>query len=141
MSKHNYSQYANKNRDGKSGAGAANEANKPKQTTTNAMPIEVKIGVEHKAAVVEPIEPVVITVPNTPIEAACPPKTVAGVVANCAKLNVRSKPSITGEIVCVLNASSEIEIDVEKSVTDWVYVCTATGVEGYCMRQFINSDM
>lgn len=120
MSKHNYSQYANKNRD-----------NKPKQTATNANPDEVKM-----EKIVEAFTPMLETV-----EAACLTKTVAGVVANCAKLNVRSKPSITGEIVCVLNASSEIEIDVEKSVTDWVYICTATGVEGYCMRQFINSDM
>lgn len=133
MSKHNYSQYSK--RDSNGGAPAANAAknrdNNPKQTATNTKPAEVKM-----EQIAEAFTPMLETV-----EAACPPKTVAGVVANCAKLNVRSKPSITGEIVCVLNASSEIEIDVEKSVTDWVYICTATGVEGYCMRQFIKSDM
>ena len=121
MSKHNYSQYANKNRE-----------NKKEYKKTE--PLEIKM--EHKES-----EEVVLMGPIETVETACPTKTVAGVVANCAKLNVRSKPSITGEIVCVLNASSEIEIDVEKSVTDWVYICTATGVEGYCMRQFIKSDM
>lgn len=127
MSKHNYSQYSNKNRENK----PKQYDNQPKQMIENPVP-EVKM---------EEVTPMIDIVVEPVAEPANLPKTVAGVVTNCAKLNVRSKPSITGEVLCVLNASSEIEVDYEKSVPDWAYVCTATGVEGYCMRQFIKADM
>lgn len=133
MSKHNYSQYSK--RDGKN-------YNNSKQTATNGKSDEVKMEVEHgeKALDRANVEKALTDMIET-VEAACPPKTVEGVVANCAKLNVRSKPSITGEVLCVLNVSSEIEIDVEKSVPEWFYICTATGIEGYCMRQFVDAHL
>ena len=140
MSKHNYSQYYNKNRDGKTGAVAANAVKDDGKKNNENKPAEVKMEsvANEPEVLMGPIEttPVVETV-----ETVTPSKTVEGVVFNCAKLNVRSKPSITGEIVCVLNVSSEIEIDVEKSIPDWFYICTATGVEGYCMRQFVEANL
>ena len=67
------------------------------------------------------------------------PETVAGIVANCAKLNVREEPDLDAKIVCVLDVMSEIEIDVAKSTDEWFKVCTAIGVEGYCMRKFVDA--
>lgn len=134
MSKHNYSQYSK--RDSKQ------NYNKPK--VEESIP-EVKMEFEHRDQtldrVIEPIiDPIIEPVVET-VETAALPKTVVGVVDNCTKLNVRSKPSITGEVLCVLNTSSEVEIDVNKSVSDWLYVCTATGAEGYCMRKFIKANL
>lgn len=132
MSNHNYSQYSKKYN---------NKQNKPKQTETNIEPVEVKM--EYKAdaeiTAVTPVTDVVVEPVTEPTSET--PKTIEGVVVNCAKLNVRAKPSITGEVLCVLNASSEIEINIDKSTSDWFSICTATGVEGYCMRQFVEANM
>jgi SH3-like domain-containing protein len=67
------------------------------------------------------------------------PKTVSGVVVNCAKLNVREEPSADAEVVCVLDVMSEIRIDATKSDNEWFKICTASGVEGYCMRKFVDA--
>ena len=111
-SKHNYSQYSKK----------TNEP-KPINTAIHTVP-EVKMEVE-------PVQETVDTVTL--------PKTVPGVVVDCAKLNIREEPSTDAEVVCVLDVMSEIKIDVAKSNNEWLKVCTATGIEGYCMRKFVDA--
>lgn len=115
MSKRNYTQYSN---------------NK-KKTTTNAVPVETLKPISETVTPVELVEETVETVTL--------PETVEGVVVNCAKLNVRVEPNLNGEIICVLDVMSEIEIDVTKSTDEWLKICTATGVEGYCMRKFVDA--
>lgn len=131
MSKHNYTQYSDKKTRG----------NKPAE-------VKMVIGPHETAPVgrVSP-EPVVLTGPviTEPVvetvKTVALPKTVEGVVANCAKLNVREEPNTESEIVCVLDVTSEIEIDVEKSTNSWFKICTATGVEGYCMRKYVDAHL
>lgn len=82
-----------------------------------------------------------VVIPEETVETISLPETVMGTVVNCNKLNVRAKPSITAEVVCVLDEKTEVEVDVEKSSSDWLSVCIATGVEGYCMRQFIDARL
>ena len=65
------------------------------------------------------------------------PEPVYGVVHNCAKLNVRKQPSKDSEIVFVLNEGSEISIDEENSTEEWYSITHASGVEGFCMKQFV----
>lgn len=113
MSKHNYTQYSDKK-------------------TRGNKPAEVKM---ETAPVTKPV-----LMPET-VTTVSLPKTVEGVVANCAKLNVREEPNTESEIVCVLDVTSEIEIDVEKSTNSWFKICTATGVEGYCMRNYIDARL
>lgn len=121
MSKHNYSQHYNK----------------PKNPNT----------VQHNAAEAKRIEPIPTPTPapvelvEETISTVSLPTTVEGVVSGCAKLNVRAEASLFADIVCVLDASSEIEIDVNKSNNEWFYICTATGVEGYCMRKFVEAHL
>lgn len=67
-------------------------------------------------------------------------KTIIGIVSNCSKLNVREKPTKSGEVKCILNAGTEIIIDIEKSTNTWYYVTTPSGIEGYCMKQFITAE-
>lgn len=60
-----------------------------------------------------------------------------GVVTDCLKLNVREKASTDSDVVCVIDASSEIVIDEEASTDTFYKICTAAGVEGFCMKQYI----
>ena len=124
MSKHNYSQYSNK-----------------KKKTTNgnkAVAPETSVEAAHSVtpAVTTAVTPMIETVETVSL-----PDTVPGVVVGCAKLNMRAKPSTDAEIVCVLDAMSELEIDVSKSNNEWVKVYTAIGTEGYCMRKFVDAHM
>lgn len=114
LSKHNYSQYSDKNH---------KNANKTR-VAASAAPV---------TSAVKPMEETVETVTL--------PETVDGVVVNCAKLNVRENATVDSNVVCVLDVMSEIEIDVSKSTENWFYIYSATGAEGYCMKQYIEAHM
>lgn len=118
MSKHNYSQYSNKNFE------------TVEDVAESVAPVEVESVVE------EAVTPMVETVETVTL-----PETVTGTVVNCTKLNVRVKPNITADVVCVLDVKSEIKIDVAKSNDEWFCVCTAAAVEGYCMRKFVKASL
>ena len=124
MSKHNYSQYSKKNN----------------EVVEEVIEETVENVVEETVVTPEVNEPEVAQTPAVP-EVEEEPKTVTGTVVNCAKLNVRANPSVTANVVCVLNAASEVEINVEKSNKEWFSVCTITGVEGYCMRKFVEASL
>lgn len=61
-----------------------------------------------------------------------------GVVVGCEKLNVRKEPSINSEVVFQFPCNMEVEIFVDKSTEDWFYVCNAAGIEGFCMKKYID---
>lgn len=122
MSRHNYSQYSNKNYENYNAI--ANETVEPVVNETAT------------ATVATVVDPVVETVETVTL-----PETVEGVVVGCTKLNVRANPDATADVVCVIDAAAEININVEKSTNDWFYVCTAAGIEGYCMRKFVTANL
>ncbi|MBR0544013.1 MAG: SH3 domain-containing protein [Bacteroidaceae bacterium] len=122
MAKHNYSQYSKKN-NGKTTVIADKPSYNVKTTP------EVKMESDNVDLVQETVDTVTL------------PATVEGVVANCVKLNVRAEPNRDSDIVCVLDAKSEIIIDVKKSVDGWFYVSTAGNVNGYCMQKYINAHL
>ena len=62
-----------------------------------------------------------------------------GVVVGCEKLNVRKEPSINSEVVFQFPCNMEVEIFIDKSTEDWFYVCNAAGIEGFCMKKYIDS--
>lgn len=64
-------------------------------------------------------------------------RNVIGVVADCLKLNIREKPSKDSRVVTVVTCLDELEIDMGDSNDDWYAVCTATGIEGFCMKKFV----
>lgn len=66
--------------------------------------------------------------------------TVTGVVSGCAKLNVREQPDLNAEIVCVISNGSEVVITMNETNGDFYKVCTAAGMEGYCMKKFISAE-
>lgn len=60
-----------------------------------------------------------------------------GVVVDCVKLNVRKRPSSDAAIVTEIPAGIKVRIIDEESTKDFHHVCTATGIEGFCMKKFI----
>ena len=119
MSNHNYSQYSKRSENHVTDATEVRDV-APEITVTPAVVELPEFKMES--------EP---TVPEVP-------KTSTGVVVNCAKLNVRANPTTNAEVLCVLNVDSYVEVNLEKSTKEWFKVCTANGVDGYCMRKFIN---
>ena len=40
-------------------------------------------------------------------------------------------------VIGVVTCLDELEIDMGDSNDDWYAVCTATGIEGFCMKKFV----
>lgn len=121
MSNHNYKQYYN---------------NKPKEkpyATEKPEKVKEPVAVEEQK-IVEPVaEPVVESI----VEATETAKPITGKVVGCKMLNVRIAPRKFADVVTVVNADSELIIDLDRSNDEWYSVCTAAGVEGYCMKDFV----
>lgn len=64
-------------------------------------------------------------------------RNVIGVVTDCLKLNIREKSSKDSRVVTVVTCLDKLEIDIGDSNDDWYAVCTATGIEGFCMKKFV----
>ena len=62
---------------------------------------------------------------------------VFGKVANCSKLNVRQLPSLRADILCCLDVNTEVEIDEDKSTSEFYAICTPSGREGFCLKKFV----
>ena len=60
-----------------------------------------------------------------------------GVVTGCSKLNVRKKPNINSDVIVVVNAGSELTIDVDKSHGEWYKVTDQNNNVGYCMKKYV----
>lgn len=134
MSKRNYTQYSNSK---KNNPTAAVEDVTTVTPVDETLEIKMEPVVETQAEVATPA----INVVKETVETKPLPKTVTGIVANCAKLNVRSTPISSADIVTVLPVDTEVEVDVKGSTPNWLRVTTATGIEGYCMRQFVNATL
>lgn len=89
------------------------------------------------AEVVEPIKAVEPAI-ETAIETAPSPKI--GRVFGCTSLNVRKAPKTNAVVICTINCHAEVEIDELESTDDFYKICTASGIEGYCMKKFIRES-
>ena len=58
-------------------------------------------------------------------------------VVTCALLNVREAPEADAEVVTTIHKGYKLMVDENASTDDFYSVCTETGVDGYCMKQFI----
>lgn len=65
---------------------------------------------------------------------------IRGKVIGCEKLNVRSKPNVSGEIRCTVLKNETVEIDEKKSTSEWYHVTAGSGVKGYCMRKYVGLE-
>lgn len=89
--------------------------------------------VTEEPKVVQEEETVTVT-PEPPVE------PVYGVVTECIKLNVRKEPDANADIVTTLSLATEVLVDLVNSTEEFYKIVTGAGVEGYCMKQYINVD-
>lgn len=66
-----------------------------------------------------------------------PEKEVSGYV-NCLRLNVRKDKRISGNIIGKLKEDDEVSIDLSESEDVWYKISTKSGLEGYCLKEFID---
>lgn len=78
-------------------------------------------------------------VEESKIDETSRPEPVVGVVVGCGKLNIRKEPSASGEVLYEAVLKSELVIDIDKSTDDWFSVCTPAGIEGFCMKKFVET--
>ena len=64
-------------------------------------------------------------------------RKMMGIVINCQKLNVRERPNVDSKVVTVVTYLDELEVNECEFDNDWYAVCTATGIEGFCMKKFV----
>lgn len=130
MSKHDYTKHSNKNnkyenksrieRKFESADEMVEELNNQKPEVVDSIPVVVS-----EPEVVAPIVP--------EVEA---PKNL-GKVIDCVKLNVREEPSTKSDVVFEIPVGSTVIIDETCSTDEFYKICTEYGVEGYCMKKFI----
>lgn len=77
------------------------------------------------------VEQEVVEEQDTPI-----PEKVRGIV-RCIRLNVRKEPSLESSKIGVLLTGDELVIDLSKSTDCWYKVSTDSGLDGYCIKDFI----
>lgn len=64
-------------------------------------------------------------------------EALIGVVKKCVKLNIRKQPKIDAEPVTVVDVNTVLMIEPSQSTKEWLKVYTEAGVEGYCMKKFV----
>ena len=67
-------------------------------------------------------------------------KSVQGFVSGCKRLNVRKKPSINSDVVCVIDDGTEVLAIKSDSTNEWLEVVAANGEKGYCMKKYITTN-
>ena len=73
-------------------------------------------------------------------EASEQEKPVKGFVSGCKRLNVRKKPSINSDVVCVIDDGTEVLTIKSDSTNEWLEVVAANGGKGYCMKKYITTN-
>lgn len=110
------------------------------KTDYNKISKEVK---EEKAAVEPEVTAEVVEEPaevkeTKPAKAPKKPKTAKGIVSNCVSLRVRKDPSVTSNnIISVIDANTEVGINLDESTKDWYKITTKGSVTGFCMKDYI----
>ena len=64
-------------------------------------------------------------------------KPFIGVVTDCLRLNVRKEPDADAPVVAIVDALTQVTVDVEASTELFCKVHTLDGIEGFCMKQYI----
>lgn len=65
-------------------------------------------------------------------------KPVVGIVEDCTKLNLRKEPNLEADVLTEVLSGSTLFINDEESTDEFYKVCTASGLEGYCMKTFVS---
>ena len=49
----------------------------------------------------------------------------------------RERPTVEAPVVCEIVCQTELMINEKESTEEFYKVCTAAGIEGFCMKKFI----
>ena len=124
---HNYTNYSNKNITSNQEAADAVE----EKVVNDEQAVKEKVANESQQNISDPESDVNATANDETSE-------LIGYVTECVKLNVREAASKDSNVLCEIILNSKVIIDKENSTDDFYKVTTETGVEGYCMKQYIN---
>lgn len=61
----------------------------------------------------------------------------SGVVVGCEFLNVRKSSAKDSEVLTIIKSGDKITVDVNLSTNDFYKIHTSSGVDGFCMKKFI----
>ena len=135
---HNYTNYSNKNIANNQEAADAieekvvNEEQAVEEKVANEeQAVEEKVANESQQNISDPESDINIVANDETSE-------LIGYVTDCVKLNVREAASKDSNVLCEIILNSKVIVDEENSTDDFYKVTTETGVEGYCMKQYIN---
>ena len=59
---------------------------------------------------------------------------------NCVALNVREQPNSETLSLVIVHKDMKLQIDTDKSTDEWFAVCTTTGIEGYCVKKYVDVE-
>ena len=93
--------------------------------------------IESKVEKVEEVEEVVES--EVIEEVSKPEKYRKGFVSGCKRLNIRKKPNINSDVVCVVDAGTELLIIKSDSTNEWFEVIEVDGEKGYCMKKYVKT--
>lgn len=129
MSKHDYTKHSNKN----------NYENKSRIERKFESADEMVEALNNQKSKVVDSTNVVISEPEitSPIVPEVEAPKNLGKVVDCVRLNVREEPSAKASVVFEIPVGSTVFIDEACSADDFYKICTEHGVEGYCMKKFI----
>lgn len=69
-----------------------------------------------------------------------PEEPINGIVSDCMRLNIRKKPDIKSDVVCVVDVDSKLLIVRSESTKEWFSVYAENGKKGYCMKKYITTN-
>ena len=87
----------------------------------------------------EVVEPVVTEPeqPATSVIEKTEPEIRKAIVCNCKKLNVRENPKPKANVIMIINEDDEVMVYTDGSVGNYYSIRTESGVEGYCVKDYI----
>ena len=91
---------------------------------------------------IETVETVVEEV-VTPVVEETPVEVIYGVVDNCVRLNVRTKPNIKSDVICVIPQGTKVVVGKKYSTQAFYEVHSVDngdateGFHGFCMKKYI----
>lgn len=107
MSKHNYNKYSR-------------PIKSDPEPDVAVEPVEIDLGIEEETA-----------------PEVAEAKSLIGKVSGCRRLNIRQEATTDSGILGVLEEGSEVMILHRETENEFYKICTASGIEGYCMVLYI----
>lgn len=112
--------------------------NKPTAEVQEAIEMEAATVVETPVEPAEPVVEVQMAIEEVAEpEVLTPEEPVTAIVVDCAKLNVREEPSPRANVIGIIDASNEVVVYDSESFGNYYKICTASGIEGYCIKDYL----